>query len=57
MTMHAAVTAKHAAETNSGSETWIESMSPVRIGAMMPASRERADAMPLAVPLCAGCQP
>lgn len=49
--MHAAATAKHAAETNKGRRTWIESMNPVKMGATIPARRLRAEAIPVAVPL------
>lgn len=50
-----AAIAKHPAETKRGRETWMLSITPVKRGAMIPASRLRADAIPVAVPLFPEC--
>jgi hypothetical protein len=47
-----AVMRKQAEERKRGVETLMLRRRPVRMGAMMPASRLRAEAMPHAVPLC-----
>lgn len=48
---HAAVAKKQAALRKSGNEILIDRRAPVRSGAKIPESRDRADAIPLAVPL------
>lgn len=50
---HAAVAKKHRALRKRGNDVLIERRTPVKRGATIPASRERADAIPAAVPLCA----
>lgn len=48
-----ALAKKRDAEMYSGSEVEMVRSTPVAIGAVIPASRDRAEAMPVAVPRCA----
>jgi len=48
--MHPVVNTKNPAETTSGSDTFTSSSKPATTGATTPARRERAEAMPVAVP-------
>ena len=49
--MNTALARKSIAEMYSGNETETDSRTPVMIGAVIPATRDVADAMPVALPL------